>query len=125
LTKNLTYQFINESISKVRDLGSENIGRICGTFRGGDNQINESFIRHVESVSKQIKPKRLNLKRILINQNNYFQLSIIPLDNLAGEMPEDVCNQKHYATKNCMSWNLKVILIILSFGRSDRKRGRY
>jgi hypothetical protein len=27
----------------------------------GDNQINESFIRHVESVSKQIKPKRLNL----------------------------------------------------------------
>lgn len=93
IDKNLTYQFINESISKVRDLGSENIiGKNMRDVQGeGDNQINESFIRHVESVFKTNKTETFEFEtHTNSNQNNYFQLSIIPLDNLAGEMPEDV-----------------------------------
>lgn len=93
IDKNLTYQFINESISKVRDLGSENIiGKNMRDVQGeGDNQINESFIRHVESVFKTNKTETFEFEtHTNSNQNNYFQLSIIPLDNLAGKMPEDV-----------------------------------
>jgi hypothetical protein len=101
-----------------RDLGSENIiGRIWDVQGEGDNQINESFIRHVESVFKTNKTETFEFEtHTNSNQNNYFQLSIIPLDNLAGEMPEDVLTiTRNITQQNCMSWNLKVILIILSF----------
>jgi hypothetical protein len=76
----------------------------------GDNQINESFIRHVESVFKTNKTETFEFEtHTNSNQNNYFQLSIIPLDNLAGKMPEDVLTiTRNITQQNCMSWNLKV-----------------
>lgn len=93
IDKNLTYQFINDSISKVRNMEAENIiGKNMREVQGEvDNHINEIFIRHVESVFKTNKTETFEFETYTnINQYNYFQLSIIPLENLAGEMPEDV-----------------------------------
>lgn len=93
IDKNLTYQFINDSISKVRPMVAESItGKNMREVQGeGDNQINESFIRHVESVFKTNKTETFEFEtNTNFNQHNYFQLSIIPLENHAGEMPEDV-----------------------------------
>ncbi|RTY87674.1 PAS domain-containing sensor histidine kinase [Flavobacterium sp. RSP15] len=93
IDKNLTYQFINDSISKVRNMEAENIiGKNMREVQWeGDNQINESFIRHVESAFKTNKTETFEFETYTnINQYNYFQLSIIPLEKQAGEMPEDV-----------------------------------
>jgi PAS domain S-box-containing protein len=93
IDKNLTYQFINDSIRKVRNLEADNIiGKNMREVQGEvDNQINESFIRHVESVFKTNKTEMFEFETYTnIIQHNYFQLSIIPLENQAGEMPEDV-----------------------------------
>lgn len=93
IDKNLTYQFINDSIRKIRNLEAENfIGKNIREVQGeGDKQINESFIRYVESAFKTNKTETFEFEtNISINQRNYFQLSIIPLENQAGEMPEDV-----------------------------------
>lgn len=93
IDKNLTYQFINDSISKVRNMEAENIiGKNMREVQGEvDNHINEIFIRHVKSVFKTNKTETFEFETYTnINQYNYFQLSIIPLENLAGEMPEDV-----------------------------------
>ncbi|WP_395047986.1 ATP-binding protein [Flavobacterium sp.] len=93
IDKNLTYQFINDSIRKVRNVEAENIiGKNMREVQGqGDNKINESFIRHVESAFKTNKTETFEFEtNTNINQHNYFQLSIIPLENQADEMPEDV-----------------------------------
>jgi hypothetical protein len=73
-------------------LGSENIiGKNSVGRSGKVITRNESFIRHVESVFKTNKTETFEFEtHTNSNQNNHFQLSIIPLDNLAGEMPEDV-----------------------------------
>lgn len=93
IDKNLTYQFINDSISKIRPMIAETIiGKHVREVKGeGDNQINESFIRHVESVFKTNKTETFEFETYTnISDLNYFQLSIIPLENQSGGMPEDV-----------------------------------
>ncbi|QZK91011.1 PAS domain-containing protein [Flavobacterium sp. CHNK8] len=93
IDKNLTYQFINNSIRKIQNMDAENIiGKNIREVRVEvDNQINESFIRHVESVFKTNKTETFEFEmNTNENQHNYFQLSIIPLENKVGELPEDV-----------------------------------
>lgn len=93
IDKNLTYQFINDSIRKMRNFETESIiGKNIREVRGeGDNQINETFIRHVEAVFKTNKTETFEFETYTnSSQHNYFQLEIIPLENQAGGMPEDV-----------------------------------
>lgn len=94
IDKNLTYQFINDSISKVRNMEAENIiGKNIREVQreSDDDGIKELFIRHVESVFKTNKTETFEFEmNTNINQHSYFQLSIIPLENKADEMPEDV-----------------------------------
>lgn len=93
IDKNLTYQFINDSIRKVRNFQTEDIiGKHMWEVQGGsDSEINESFIRHVESAFKTNEIQTFEFEtNTRLNQHDYFQLSIIPLVNKAGEMPEDV-----------------------------------
>lgn len=93
IDKNLTYQFINDSTIKVWNLEAENIigKNVREVHWEVDNQINESFIRHVESAFKTNKTETFEFETSTnINQHNYFQLSIIPLRYQASEMPEDV-----------------------------------
>jgi PAS domain S-box-containing protein len=106
IDKNLTYQFINESIRKVRNLDTEDIiGKNMREVQGeSDKQINELFINHVESVFKTNKTETFEFETTInFNQHRYFQLSVIPLENQTGGMPEDVLtitrditNQKMY-----------------------------
>ena len=93
IDKNLTYQFMNDSISKVRTVEAENIiGKNMREVLGeSDDQINELFIRRVESAFKTNKTETYEFEtNTNSNQHNYFQISIIPLENQSGEMPEDV-----------------------------------
>jgi signal transduction histidine kinase len=93
IDKNLTYQFINDSIRRVRNLATENIigKNMRAVQEDGDNQINELFISHVEAAFKTNKTQTFEFEtNTSINKLDYFQLSIIPLENQLGEMPEDV-----------------------------------
>jgi PAS domain S-box-containing protein len=93
IDKNLTYQFINDSISKVRTMEADSIiGKQMRDVEGkGDNQINELFIKHVEMAFKNNKTETFEFETYTnSSQLNYFQLSIIPLENPTGGMPEDV-----------------------------------
>lgn len=93
IDKNLTYQFINDSIRKVRDFESGDIiGKHMREVQGeGDKHINELFIRYIETAFRTNKIQTFEFEtNTSLNQHNYFQLSIIPLENQAGGMPEDV-----------------------------------
>lgn len=93
IDKNLTYQFINDSINKVRPMEAERIiGKHMREVQGeGDKQINELFIQHVESVFDTNKMETFEFEtHTHHNQHNYFQLSIIPLENKTAVMPEEV-----------------------------------
>ncbi|WP_291128497.1 sensor histidine kinase [Flavobacterium sp. UBA7682] len=93
VNKNLTYQFINDSIRKVRNMEAEDIiGKNIREVKGeGDDQIKELFIRHVESVFKTNKTETFEFEmNTNIDQHSYFELSVIPLENQGGEIPEDV-----------------------------------
>jgi hypothetical protein len=109
-------------------LGSENIiGKNMGRSREGDNQINESFIRHVESVFKTNKTETFEFEtHTNSNQNNHFQLSIIPLDNLAGEMPEDVLTiTRNITQQKLYELELKSNIDNLELLADRIERGRY
>lgn len=92
IDKNLTYQFVNDSMHKIRNMEAESfIGKNIREVQGeADDQIRKTFIRKVESVFKTNKTETFEFELSTINQHNYFQLSIIPLENQSGEMPEDV-----------------------------------
>ncbi|OYU83845.1 MAG: hypothetical protein CFE24_09325 [Flavobacterium sp. BFFFF2] len=93
IDKNLTYQFINDSISKVRTMEANSIiGKNMRDVQGdGDNKINELFISHVETAFITNKPKTFEFETYTnIDHHNYFQLSIIPLENQTGDTPNDV-----------------------------------
>lgn len=93
IDKNLTYQFINDSIRKIQNMEATNIvGKSIWEVQGNvDKQINESFIHHVESAFKTNKIETFEFEmNTNINQYSYFHLSVIPLENQAGGLPEDV-----------------------------------
>ena len=93
IDKKLTYQFINDSIRKVGNMEAEDIigKNIRDVQRDGDEEIKELFIRHVESVFKTNKSETFEFEMdINKDQHKYFQLSVIPLENKDGKMPEDV-----------------------------------
>lgn len=93
IDRNLTYQFINDSISKVRKMEADTIiGKNMREIQGdGDNKLNETFIRHVEAAFKSNKTQTFEFETYTnVDHLNYFQLSIIPLENQAGGMPEEV-----------------------------------
>ena len=106
IDKNLTYQFINDSISKIRNMEVESIiGKNMRDVQGeGDQQVNETFIRHVEAAFKTNKTETFEFETYTnSNQYNYFQISIIPLEHQEGGLPIDVLtitknitNQKLY-----------------------------
>jgi PAS domain S-box-containing protein len=92
IDKNLTYQFINDAIRELQMDAENIIGKNIQEVRGkADKKIKELFIRQVKSVFKTNKTETFEFEmKTNENQNNYFQLSIIPLENKAGELPEDV-----------------------------------
>lgn len=93
IDKNLTYQFINDSIRKIRNMEAENIiGKNIREVQGEvELHINESFIRCVESAFETNKTESFEFEmNTNFNKRNYFQLSIIPLENQTGGMPEEV-----------------------------------
>lgn len=93
IDKSLTYQFVNDSIRKVRSTGSEELigKKLWEVQRAGDAKINERFIQHVQSVFQSNQPETFEFETYtLTNQNSCFQLSVIPLENPKGGMPEDV-----------------------------------
>ncbi len=93
IDKSLTYQFINDSIRNVRNVETEEIiGKKMWEVGGGsDNQINKTFISHVESVFETNQPETFEFEtHTNFNDNSYFQLSVIPLENPAGGKSEEV-----------------------------------
>lgn len=93
IDKNLTYQFINDSIQKVRSIDSGNIiGKKMWEVAGeNDNQINNQFIKHVESVFQSNKTETFEFETYTnFNSNSFFQLTIIPLQNKEGGKTEEV-----------------------------------
>ena len=93
IDKNLTYQFINDSIRRVWNMKAEDIigKNIREVQSEGDAQIKDLFIRHVESVFKTNKTETFEFEmKTSVDQHSYFQLSVIPLENQGSEIPEDV-----------------------------------
>lgn len=93
IDKNLNYQFINDSISKVWNLEADDIigKNMQEVQEEGDDEINESFISHVKTAFETNKAQTFEFETNTNNkQHHFFQLSIIPLENQAGETPEDV-----------------------------------
>ncbi len=127
IDKNLTYQFINNSIRKVRDLETnEIIGKHMRDVQGeGDNKINEMFISHVETAFKTNKTQLFEFEtNNSLNEHNYFQLTIIPLENQTGEIEDvltitrDITHQKLYELE--LKRNIENLQFLS--GRIEKKR---
>lgn len=102
IDRNLTYQFINDSIRKVRKFDtSDIIGKKMQELKGaGDDQINDLFIQKVETAFTTNTTQTFEFEtHDNLNQHNYFQLTIIPLENQLDSKPEEVLT----ITKNITS----------------------